>query len=138
MATVSVIKQTETLAVVKVTGADSAGVINLVTTLLSPTMVISGTPTVDIGHVFWVCGTAASSVTITRNLVDVFSAFQSGEMDFAGSGGFNETTEHTSNITVTIVGTGTVYLTLRKAAGYASKIQPWKYGSYDDETSVDA
>lgn len=132
-----IIKQTETLTVIKVWGTNSTDTITLNTDLLSPTMVVQGTPTVNIGFVTWYVSSGASdTVNITRNSVPVMNLYQNGSFDFAGEGGWTEDTENTSNIVVSITGTGGCYLTLRKTAGYKSKIEPETFGSYDNTTVV--
>ena len=139
--TLQVMKQTETLAIVKVFGTDDSVTIDLDTDLLSSTMILDPAVArkVPISYVSWyVSDAAGDAVSIVRDSVPVLNLYQNGELDFAGNGGFNETTKEGNSIVVTIVGTGGVYLTLRKAAGYISKIQPWKYGQYDDPTSTTA
>ena len=133
------IKQTETMAIVKVWGTNSTDTITLATDLLSPTMVIQGTPKVNIGFITWYVSPGASdSVNIVRNSVPVLNLHQNGDLDFGGNGGFTDDTENTSNIVVSIVGTGGCYLTLRKVAGYKSKIEPETFGPYDNTTAVGA
>ena len=68
----------------------------------------------------------------------VLNLHQNGDLDFGGNGGFTDDTENTSNIVVSIVGTGGCYLTLRKVAGYKSKIEPETFGPYDNTTAVGA
>jgi hypothetical protein len=132
-------KQTETSAVIKVWGltGTTTDTINLSTDLLSPTMVVSGTPTVNVNYITW-CVTAGASdlVTITRNSVPLGYFYQNGQFDFGGEGGWTEDTNNTSNIVVTIVGSGVAFITVRKVAGYKSKINPETYGSYDNTTST--
>jgi hypothetical protein len=249
--TVQILKQTETLAVVKVSG--SGGTINLATDLLSSTMIIQGTPTVNITFAHWNIsqnsgdkiainrgvgvpevarmtgvsgmiagqtfvvagltytstalttqaqllgafaglldgaitgpgtatgiysgaltgyttsavvsnvvtftstaapsadvsdltsgGTAAASATITVTTqgqapgnVNILNLQANGNiLDLSGNGGLSENTESTSNLVVTISGLGEVYLTLRKQAGYASKIEPERFGQYDNPNTV--
>lgn len=138
--TVQVMKQTETLAIVKVFGTNDNATINLDTDLLSSTMILDTVARrVPISYVSWyVSGAAGDQVSIVRDSIPVLNLYQNGELDFAGNGGFNETTKEGNNIVVTITGTGGVYLTLRKAAGYLSKVQPWTYGQYDNTTSTTA
>ena len=132
----AILRQTETLAVVKVYGA-GATTITLATDLLSSTMTVTGTPTVNIAHVTWYCSSGASdSVSIARNGVNIMHLYQNGQFDFAGEGGFSDTVQNTQNIVVTITGTGGCYLTLRKEAGYSSKVEPWTFGSYDNPALV--
>lgn len=125
------------MAVVKVWGTDSNATVALATDLLSSTMVVSGTPTVNITGVTWYCSPASSdSVIVTRNSIPVFNLYMNGQLDLSGNNGITEDTGNTSNIVVAIVGTGGIYLTLRKTAGYASKIEPWSFGSYDNTAAV--
>lgn len=134
-----VMYQTETKAVVKVWGLTGTTneTISLATDLLSPTMVVDGTPKVNINFITWgVTNGASDLITITRNAVPIGYLYQNGEMDFGGEGGWTEDTNNTNDIAVTIVGSGVVYITVRKAGGYTSKIQPWTYGPYDNETST--
>ncbi len=130
-------RQTETLEVWKVYGTGSSDTITLATDCLSPTMVVSGTPTVNILGITWYLTPGASDkITVTRNSVEVLNLHQNGQMDFAGNGGFSDTTQNTQNIVIAITGTGGCYITLRKASGYASKIEPWRFGPNDNTTAV--
>lgn len=129
------------MAIVKVWGLTGTtnDTITLATDLLSPTMVISGTPTVNIAGITWGVTPAASDlITITRTSVPIAYLYQNGQMDFSGEWGISEDTNNTADINVTIVGSGVCYITLRKIAGYASKIEPWIYGPYDNTTVVGA
>lgn len=136
-----IIYQTETKAVIKVWGLSgtTTDTIALATDLLSSTMEVSGTPAVNINFVTW-CVTAGASdlITITRGAVPVGYWYQNGEVDFGGNGGWSEDTNNTSNIVVTIVGSGVCFITVRKVSGYLSKIQPEVFGSYDNTTSTSA
>lgn len=134
-----IIKQTETMAIVKVWGTNSTDTIALATDLLSPTMVVQGTPTVNISYITWYVSPGASdSVNIVRNSIPVLNLHQNGDLDFAGNGGFNEDTANTSNVVVSIVGNGGCYITFRKVAGYKSKIEPETFGPNDNTTVVGA
>jgi hypothetical protein len=129
----TVMKLTETLAIVKISGAGTE-TITLNSDLLSPTQTVSGTPKVGIGFINW---TAGGDVTITRNSVEIYKLYQNtGEFDLSGNGGMLDTIQGTSNIAVTIVTGGVVFLTLRKIEGYASMIEPWRFGSYDNTGAV--
>lgn len=136
-----VMYQTETKAVIKVWGLTGTtnDTISLATDLLSPTMVIQGSPTVNINFITWgVTAGASDLITITRGAVPIAYLYQNGEMDFGGEGGWTEDTNNTSDIVVSIVGSGVVYITVRKVAGYKSKIEPETYGIYDNTTVVGA
>lgn len=131
----SYLKHTHTLAVVKCAGTTLNDTIVLDTDLRLPTQ-IGGTPKVDIAFVQWACSPGLSdAITITRNGTVVLTLYQNGEIDFAGNGGFLETTGDTSDIVVTSVGTGQVYLTLRKS-GYISTVEPETFGPYDNPAVV--
>ena len=133
---ITVLKQTETIAVVKASGA--GGTITLATDLLSPTMLIQGTPTVNIAYAQWnISGAASDKITVTRGGTAVLNLAQNaGELDMSGNGGWAETTNNTSDLVVSITGTGEAYLTLRKVAGYKSRIEPETFGSYDNPAVV--
>ncbi len=133
-----VIKQTETSAVIKVTGTNVTETFTLATDLLSPTMVVSGTPDVNITFAQWNISPGSSdTIKVTRNSVGVLNLFQNaGELDMAGNGGYADDTNSTHDIVVQIIGTGDIYLTLRKAGGYKSKVEPEYYGSYDNPAAV--
>ena len=132
-----ILKQTETLAVVKVWGTNSTDTITLNTDLLASTMVVDGTPRVNIS--FLTCYTEpadTAKITITRNAVPVLILYGLDQVDFSGNYGISEDTENASNFVVSIVGSGGVYLNLRKVAGYASKIETAQYSVYDDTNVV--
>jgi hypothetical protein len=130
----TIMKLTETLAIVKVTGA-GATTINLSTDLLSSTQTLSGTLKVGIGFLNW---SASEPITIVRNSVEVFKLHtNANEFDLSGNGGMLDITQSDQNIVVTMgAGGGVCFLTLRKAGGYASKIEPEKFGSYDNTGAV--
>jgi len=135
---IAVLKQTETLAVVKVYGA--GGTINLATDLLSSTMIVQGTPTVNITFAQWNISPGASDkITVVRDGVSILNLQQNaGELDMGGNGGYADNIKNDKDIVVTTTGTGEVYLTLRKVSGYKSKLNPETFGSYDDITSTTA
>ncbi len=132
-----ILKQTETLTVVKVWGTNTTETISLNSDLLSSTMAIDGTPRANIAFV--TCYTdpnPADKVTITRNSVPVLILYGVDQIDFSGNFGISEDTENASNLVITITGSGGVYLNLRKVSGYASKIETAQYSVYDDTNVV--
>jgi hypothetical protein len=133
-----VLKNTETLAIVKMWGTDTSGIVTLATDLLSPTMVIQGTPTVNITYLNWsVSSDDGAVINIKRNGSTVIGLYQnSGEMDMSANNGFTEDTDNTHNFEYQIVGTGYCYMTVRKASGYASKIESAQFSVYDNPTVV--
>ena len=135
-----ILKQTETLAVVKVWGTNTTDTITLDTMLLSSTMILHPTTprSVGIGFVNWyISSGAADKISVIRNAVPILDLYQNGcDFDFMGNGGFTDDTESAANLVVNITGTGGCYLTLRKLAGYMSKIEAERFGSYDNVTTV--
>ena len=132
-----ILKQTETLTVVKVWGTNITETISLNSDLLSSTMTIDGTPRANIAFV--TCYTdpnPTDKVTITRNSVPVLILYGVDQIDFSGNFGISEDTENASNLVITITGSGGVYLNLRKVSGYASKIETAQYSVYDDTNVV--
>lgn len=131
--TVSVLKNTNTLAVVKCNTTGDA--ITLASLGLSSDVVAS--PKVSIAFVQWACSPGAADViTISRGGTTVLTLYQNGELDFGGNGGFLDKTAETSDFLITIVGTAQVYLTLRKTAGYTSKLEPAQFSIYDNPAAV--
>lgn len=132
-----ILKQTETQAIVKFSGTNTSDTLTLSTDLLSSTMIVQGTPTVTLIGVTWFCSSGnTDSVNITRNGVSVMNLFQNGQFDLSQNNGISDNTNATSDIVVTISGTGGCYLVLRKVTGYKSKIEPETYGSYDNTAAV--
>lgn len=133
-----VLKQTETLAVVKVSGTGSSDTITLNSDLLSSTMVVDGTPRVNIAYVQWNVSSAANdTITITRGGTPVLNLYQNaGELDLSGNGGYTDDTNNDQPLVCTITGTGNLYLTLRKVSGYKSKVETAEFGPYDNTTVV--
>jgi len=128
-----IMKLTETLATVKITGT-GAETISLSTDLLSPTQELGTTPTVGIQYLQWTTG---GSIIVARNGVTVFELYGStGNFDLSGHGGMLDTQNSTNDITVTVTGGGSLLISLRKMSGYNSKIEPWAFGQYDDPTKV--
>jgi hypothetical protein len=134
----TIMKKTETSVIIKISGTDVAETITLATDLLATTEVIQGTPTAPIAFIqYTIDKPEAAKVVITRGGVAVIGLYNpDGFLDFAGNGGFLEKTGQTSDIVVTITGTAFVYITLRKTAGYKSKIEPEFFGQYDNPNAV--
>jgi len=134
-----VLKQTETLAIVKVWGTNTTDIIHLATDLLSPTMVISGTPTVNITGFTYGCSPGGQDqVEVSRNGVPIANLYQNGQIDLGGEWGISDDIGNTDDITVHMNGQGFIYINLRKVAGYKSKIEPETFGPYDNTTVVGA
>lgn len=141
----SIIKNSDTETHVKVAGVDGSATIDLSTDLVHASQVVDGdTQTVNILSVVW-AGESTSKINIERNSVRVITlaggATASGMLYFDGQTMAAENTENTSDIVVTMetgTGHGELWIRLRKAGGYTSKIEYYKYGSYDDESIVGA
>ena len=139
--TKTILKNTNQEAIVKIAGTAAAATIDLQTDILASSQaLLGGTQTVNIAGIQWV-GLPTSTVTITRNAVNILTLPGGGAdyMEFAAGSGFVDTIENTSDIVVTIAGAeAQCYLILRKASGYVSKVETATYGAYDDTTRVGA
>lgn len=137
--TKTILKNTNQETIIKVSGTAAAATINLATDLLAATQALSGdTQTVNIAAVQWV-GLSGAAITVTRNSINVLTLPGGGAdyLEFAAGSGFVESTENTSDITVTIAGAeAQCYIVLRKAGGFATKVETAVFGAYDDQTQV--
>jgi hypothetical protein len=137
--TKTILKNTNNETIVKIAGTAAATTIDLQTDILASTQALDGaTQTVNIAGVQWV-GLTSSTVTITRNSVNVLTLPGGGAdyMEFAAGAGFVDTIENTSDIVVTIAGAeAQCYLILRKVGGYATKVETAVFGAYDNQTAV--
>jgi hypothetical protein len=137
----TVLKNTNQEAVVKVAGTDASATIDLSVDLLAASQALDGgTQTVNIAGLVWT-GATNGIIQITRNSVVVatLQANAAGALDFTGQMMIPETIGNTSDIVVTISGAqAECWIRLRKVSGYATKVEPATYGSYDDETRVGA
>jgi hypothetical protein len=134
----TILKKTESKVAVKLYGTALNETITLATDCLASTeaLTVSGTPTVNILAMHWT-GAADGVATITRDGVVIATLLGSagGELLFQDSD-FTDTINNTSNIVVTSTGLMQVWLLLRKAGGYSSKIETAQYSVYDDITKV--
>jgi hypothetical protein len=137
--TKTILKNTNNETIVKVAGTAAAATIDLQTDCLATTQALSGaTQTVNIAGVQWV-GLPNSTITITRNSVNILTLPGGGAdyLEFAAGNGFVDNIEATNDIEVTVAGAeAQCYLILRKAGGYATKVETAVFGAYDDETAV--
>jgi len=134
----TILKKTESKVAVKLYGADLNETITLATDCLAATeaLTVGGTPTVNILSMHWSGATNATSA-ITRNGVVIANllAEASGELLFHDSD-FTDTINNTSDIVITSTGEMQVWILLRKAGGYSSKIETAQFSVYDDITKV--
>ena len=137
----SILKNTAQEVVVKVAGTAGSDTISLATDILAPTQELDGgTQTVNIVGIAWM-GAVGSSIQITRNstVVMTMGSEAAALFDFTGQGMVPDTTENTSDLTVTITGTqAECWIRLRKVSGYKTKVEYATYGSYEDESRVGA
>jgi hypothetical protein len=135
----TILKNTNQESVVKVAGTAAAATIDLSVDLLAGTQALDGdTQRVNIIGVQW-AGLNNSTITITRNSVNILTlnGADAGDLEFGTGYGFVDNIENASDIVVTIAGAeAQCYLTLRKASGYASKVETAVYGAYDNESAV--
>lgn len=124
----SIIKVSDTEAIVRIAGKDTAAVtINIATDILSTNQTVSGTPTVTITGVQW-AGEPGAIYKVDRNGTRIVTplADNGNFIDFMGTAFPPENTNSTSNIDVTIVTAagaavqGELWLRLRKVSGYVT------------------
>ena len=139
--TKTILKNTNQETIVKIAGTAASATIDLQTDCLAAAQALDGaTQTVNIAG-FQFTGLASSTITIARNGTNITTLSAEGHdsIEFTAGNGFADTIDNTSDIVVTIAGAeAQLYLTLRKIGGYATKVEPATYGSYDDETRVGA
>ena len=137
--TKTVLKNTNQETIIKVAGTAASSTIDLQTDCLASTQAISGaTQTANIVACKW-CGLNNSTITITRNSVNILTlnGADAGDLDFSAGYGFVDSIENTSDVVVTVAGAeAQIYLTLRKVGGYATKVETAVFGAYDDQTAV--
>jgi len=99
----------------------------------------SDTPAVNMVRIL-ASGLTNSNLTITRNSVPIFYGSPGAviELEFI-SNGFSDSVNNTYDLVFTIGTAGvTGYITLRKIAGWSTKVENETYGAYDDPTRVGA
>ena len=133
-----ILKNSSHEVVVKITGAAGDTSTIDISTLANANQTQSGTAAVNIAGIHY-AGTTSSVVALTRNSVNVatFSTEGVDGEDFAS--GWVDNQENDQDIAVAISGgTATVWLTLRKQAGFLNNIETGIYGAYDDESQAGA
>jgi hypothetical protein len=139
--TKTILKCTNNETVVKVAGTAAAATIDLSVDCLATTDALAGdTQTVNIAQLQY-SGLASSTITVTRNSINIFTIGAEGEgtIDLGTGNGIADTIQNTQDIVVTIAGAeAQCYLVLRKVGGFASKVENATYGAYDDPTRVGA
>ena len=134
----TILKKTEAKVAVKLHGTSLNETVSLATDCLASTeaLTVGGTPTVNILGMHW-SGATDAVATITRagTVVATLPANTSGELLFIDSD-FVDTIGNTSDIVVTSTGLMQVWLLLRKASGYSSKIETAQFSVYDNTAVV--
>lgn len=134
----TILKKTESKVAVKLHGNNLNETISLATDCLASTEALTagGTPAVNILTMHWT-GAPESVITVTRNSVVIATlpCAAAGELIFADTD-FTDTVENTSNIIVTSTGIAQLWLVLRKAGGYSSKVETAEFGIYDNTNAV--
>lgn len=106
----------------------------------SQALVDGGTPTVNIVR-FVTTGELTSSVTVIRNSkVLIAAAPENAPFLDLITFGVSENQQNTYDIVISnnVAKQVTGYITLRKTAGWATKVETATYGAYDDVTRVGA
>ena len=137
----TVLMLTDANAVVKVAGSGAAAIIDLQTDLLKSNEVLDGaTQKVDISGFQWT-GDSAGVITIARDgtTIATLLASAAGALEMNGQMMMPDPIQNDKDITVTISGgQAECWIRLHKVSGYASKVEPGLYGSYDDPTRIGA
>lgn len=139
--TIMTLKNTNQETVIKaITDGNSTGTVTIANLTASTQARNSDAPVVNITK-FMAVGELGSHILIQRNSVNVISCAPENApfLDF-NSNGWVDTTNNTYDIVVNndSTKTATVYIVLRKVAGWSSKVETATYGAYDDETRVGA
>lgn len=103
-------------------------------------LTVGGTPTVNIVR-FVTTGEDTSSVTVLRNnKVLIACAPENAPLLDLTSMGISEAQQNTYDIVISnnVAKQVTGYITLRKVAGWTTKVETSTYGAYDDPTRVGA
>lgn len=115
-----ILKNTTSLAVVKISGTNVTETISFGLDLTAPGQIQVDDPAVSIIFTQWnISSEVNDNITITRNSEMVLSLGQNtGKLDFGGFNGYPDAQHKLKDIVVTITGTGNAYITIRKLAGY--------------------
>lgn len=139
--TITTLKNTNQETVIKATtDGNSTGTITIANLGATTQARNTDAPVVNIAK-FMCVGEVNSHIFIQRNSINVVSIAPENApfFDF-NSNGWVDTTANTYDIVVNndSTKTATLYLVLRKVAGWDTKVEYATYGAYDDETRVGA
>ena len=124
--------------IIKFTGGSGDTGTIVLTSLTAATQARNATtPAVNMVRII-ASGLTNSNLTITRNSVAVFQGSPGAVVDLEFiSNGFSDSVMNTSDLVFTIGNAAvTGYITLRKLAGWDTKVEDATYGAYDDRTVV--
>lgn len=138
--TITTLKNTNQETVIHFTSsAAESGTITIANLTATTQARNSDTPVVNMVRIL-ASGLTNSNLTITRNSVSIFYGSPGAviELEFI-SNGFSDSVNNTYDLAFTIGTAGvTGYITLRKIAGWDTKVEDTTYGAYDDPTRVGA
>lgn len=134
-----ILRNTESIAAVKVWGAGSTETIDLQTDLIIPNRVVldGATQTVNIMSFSW-SGIAGSSIKVVRGGVDIMTVDGGAATELIFDNMlFTDSVQNTADIVVTVTGDCYLYMVLRKQGGYAQTFQPGPFSIRDNPNIVD-
>jgi hypothetical protein len=132
------LRNTNQETIIKFTGgAGDTGTITIANLTASSQARNSDTPAVNMVRII-ASGLTNSNLSITRNAVGVFYGSPGAAIDFEFiSNGFSDSVMNTYDLNFNInTAAVTGYITLRKLAGWSTKVEDATYGAYDDRTVV--
>ena len=130
------LKNTNQESIIKLTGTDDTCSFALEDLTCNTQETVGSSQVVNIVAVNWV-GEPGSQIVISRGGVIVLSLTgdQPQMFNFQGQG-FVDSTRNIFNFSIQIIGTASLYLTLRKESGWATKIETATFSIYDDVTQA--
>ena len=119
-----ILKNTSSQAVAKISGTNVTEIIQFEQNLTSHNQIVTSESSVGLQFAQWQISSQPSDrVIISRNGTEIATLFQNtGEHDFSGNNGFRDDVNSLDDISVQIIGTATVYLTLRKITGFQDQL----------------
>jgi hypothetical protein len=135
----TIVRNTDQETIIKFEGSsvDTSATIDISTLASSTQARNSDTPTVNIVKLV-ASGVLTSNVVIVRNSITVLAAAPENApvLDLTQNG-VSDAIQNTQNINIACGGGSSVgWLTLRKVAGWSTKVENAQFGQYDDPTAV--
>jgi hypothetical protein len=131
----STLKLNDTEAVVKAYGSADNVTIALADLIPASQALDGGTQTVNINKIEW-AGSNGSTLTIARGSETIIAVDSTGSDSLEFGAGYSDSVANTDDLLVTVTGSVSVYLTLRKVSGYANKVETAQFSVYDDVNAV--